>query len=185
MSQPLVEPYGGCMVVLKVSRCDLSPRRRRRRHRSAWGSAALSPQRQKHRTRQRNWLCQLCHYMIQPLVEPYGGCMVVLKVSWSGCVNCGSGTGATWTSGATERGPMRPSPTVCSASRTARAGNRRFWRLSALRAHTKRPIQTELHRKTLRALKRPRRARTEVAKALRAPISSLEAQPGHGPWGHL
>ena len=24
---------------------------------------------------------QVCHYMIQPLVELYGGCMVVLKVS--------------------------------------------------------------------------------------------------------
>jgi hypothetical protein len=27
---------------------------------------------------------QACHYMIQPLVELYGGCMVVLKVSWCG-----------------------------------------------------------------------------------------------------
>jgi hypothetical protein len=24
---------------------------------------------------------QVCHYMIQPLVELYGGCMAVLKVS--------------------------------------------------------------------------------------------------------
>ena len=48
----------------------------------------------------------------------------------------------------------------CEPSSTAaRAGNRRFWLLSALRAHAKAP-QTDLHRKTLRPLKRPRRART-------------------------
>ena len=28
-----------------------------------------------------SWLMQVCHYMIQPLVELYGGCMMVLKVS--------------------------------------------------------------------------------------------------------
>jgi hypothetical protein len=38
---------------------------------------------------------------------------------------------------------------------SARAGNRRFWLLSALRAHTKAPSKTDLHRETLRALKRP------------------------------
>jgi hypothetical protein len=38
---------------------------------------------------------------------------------------------------------------------TARAGNRRFWCLSALRSHTKAPYKTDLHRKTLRELKRP------------------------------
>jgi hypothetical protein len=42
---------------------------------------------------------------------------------------------------------------------TARAENRSFWLLSALRAHTrthaKTPYKTDLHRKTLRALKRP------------------------------
>jgi hypothetical protein len=27
---------------------------------------------------------EVCHYIIQPLVELYGGCMVVLKVSWCG-----------------------------------------------------------------------------------------------------
>jgi hypothetical protein len=43
---------------------------------------------------------------------------------------------------------------------TARAGNRRFWRLSALRAHTKAPYKTDLLWKTPRALKRPGRART-------------------------
>jgi hypothetical protein len=36
----------------------------------------------------------------------------------------------------------------------ARAGNRRFGRLSALRAHTKAPYKTDLHRKTLMALNR-------------------------------
>jgi hypothetical protein len=29
-------------------------------------------------------LVEVCHYMTQPLVELYGGCMVVLKVSWCG-----------------------------------------------------------------------------------------------------
>ena len=40
---------------------------------------------------------------------------------------------------------------------TARAGNRRFRLLSALRAHTKTPYRTHLYRKTLRVLKRPGR----------------------------
>jgi hypothetical protein len=48
---------------------------------------------------------------------------------------------------------------VCT---TARAGNRRFWLLSALRAHTKAPYKTDLHRKTLMALNRPGAARTGV-----------------------
>ena len=39
----------------------------------------------------------------------------------------------------------------------ARAGTRRFWRSSALRAHTKAPYITDLLWKTLRALKRPGR----------------------------
>ena len=43
---------------------------------------------------------------------------------------------------------------------TARAGNRRFWQLSALRAHTKAPYKIDFHRKTLRALNRPKAART-------------------------
>ena len=38
---------------------------------------------------------------------------------------------------------------------TARAGNRRFWPLSALRAHTKAPYKTDLHSKMLMALKSP------------------------------
>jgi hypothetical protein len=37
----------------------------------------------------------------------------------------------------------------------ARAGDRRFGPLSALRAHTKAPYKTDLHRKTLRPLDRP------------------------------
>ena len=39
-------------------------------------------------------------------------------------------------------------------------GNRRFWPLSALRAHTKAPYKTDLHRKTRRALNRSWAART-------------------------
>ena len=42
----------------------------------------------------------------------------------------------------------------------AQAGNRRFWPLSALRAHTKAPQKTDLLLETLRPLKRPGRART-------------------------
>jgi hypothetical protein len=30
---------------------------------------------------------QVRHYMIQPLVELYGGCVVVLKVSWCGIIS--------------------------------------------------------------------------------------------------
>jgi hypothetical protein len=43
---------------------------------------------------------------------------------------------------------------------SARAANRRFWLLSALRAHTKAPYKIDLHWETLRALSRPWRART-------------------------
>ena len=44
---------------------------------------------------------------------------------------------------------------------TARAGNRRFRRLSALRAHTKKvPCKMDFHRETLRALNRPKSTRT-------------------------
>jgi hypothetical protein len=41
---------------------------------------------------------------------------------------------------------------------TARAGNRRFGQLGALRAHTKAPYKTDLDGKTLRPLNRPGRA---------------------------
>jgi hypothetical protein len=44
---------------------------------------------------------------------------------------------------------------------TARAGNRRFWLLSAPRAHTKAPSKTDLHRKTLRVRNRPKATRTK------------------------
>jgi hypothetical protein len=43
---------------------------------------------------------------------------------------------------------------------SARAGNRRFRRLSDLRAHTKAPYKTDLHRKTLMVLNPPGTART-------------------------
>jgi hypothetical protein len=39
----------------------------------------------------------------------------------------------------------------------ARAGNRRFWWLSALRAQTKAPYKMDFHRETLRAHNRPLR----------------------------
>jgi hypothetical protein len=57
------------------------------------------------------------------------------------------------------RSLKKPGPT----SSTARARNHRFWRLSALRAHTKAPYKTDLHRKTLMTLNRPGTARTEGA----------------------
>jgi hypothetical protein len=43
---------------------------------------------------------------------------------------------------------------------TVRAGNHRFWWLSALRAYTKAPYKMDFHKKTLRALNRPWAART-------------------------
>ena len=46
-------------------------------------------------------------------------------------------------------------PFACSAA------NRHFWRLSALRAHTKAPYKPDSLWKTLRSLKRPGRVRTE------------------------
>jgi hypothetical protein len=51
--------------------------------------------------------------------------------------------------------PVGPIPTFLGLLESARAGNRCFWCLSALRAHTKAPYKTDLHRKTLRALNRP------------------------------
>jgi hypothetical protein len=63
-------------------------------------------------------------------------------------------------------------------SGSARAGNRRFWLLSALRAHTKAPYKTDLHRKTLMALKRPRAARTvEAPAALHEDLSPTGGAP--------
>jgi hypothetical protein len=58
-----------------------------------------------------------------------------------------------------------PAPSVAPGANAttrapARAGNRRFWYLSTLRAHTKSPYKMDFHRKTLRALNRPKAART-------------------------
>ena len=50
-------------------------------------------------------------------------------------------------------------------SATARAGNRRFWMLSALRTHTKAPYKTDSLWRTLMTLKCPGRARTVVEEA--------------------
>ena len=47
--------------------------------------------------------------------------------------------------------------TTQTLGQTARAGNRRFGLVSALRAHTKAPYRTDLLREMLRALKRPAR----------------------------
>ena len=59
----------------------------------------------------------------------------------------------------------------------ARAGNRRFWRLSALHAHTKPPYKMNSHRKTPRELNRPGRARTvERAGRVRA-VARTVARP--------
>jgi hypothetical protein len=55
----------------------------------------------------------------------------------------------------------RASITSGPCDATARAGNRRFDPLSALRAHPKAPYETDLRWETLRALKRAGRARTE------------------------
>jgi len=56
----------------------------------------------------------------------------------------------------------------------ARAGNRRFRLLSALRAHTKAPYKIDFHRKTLRVLDRPWAART----VLKAPRGRRTARRG-------
>jgi hypothetical protein len=45
---------------------------------------------------------------------------------------------------------------------TARAANRRFWCVSALRARTEAPYKMDFHRKTRRARNRPEAARTVV-----------------------
>jgi hypothetical protein len=69
------------------------------------------------------------------------------------------GSGAAWCTGG-DGGRS----TIGSSSGSARAGKRRFWPLSALRAHTKAPHKTDLHRKTLMALNRPGAARTVPAR---------------------
>jgi hypothetical protein len=62
---------------------------------------------------------------------------------------------------------------------TARAGNRRFWCFSALRAHAKAPYKTDLHRKTLSVLNRPGRAPT-VAVALGLEVVREQQVDQHG-----
>jgi hypothetical protein len=63
----------------------------------------------------------------------------------------------------TPSSPAPASPSDWPLSSSARAGNRRFWLLSALRAHTKAPYKTDLLGKTLRAFSRPGRSRTVEA----------------------
>ena len=58
----------------------------------------------------------------------------------------------------TERGDQERQ--LIQLLQSARAENRRFWRLSALCAHTKAPYKTNLLRRTLRPLERPTMART-------------------------
>ena len=66
------------------------------------------------------------------------------------------------------------SSALSSANRSpARAENRRFWLLSALWTHTNAPYKTALLWKTLRALNRPGRARTEP----RGPEGRGEGRP--------
>jgi hypothetical protein len=62
-----------------------------------------------------------------------------------------------WGAGGRGHGAALDELRVDAVADAARAGNRRFWLLSALRAHTKMPYKTDLYRKTLRALKRPGR----------------------------
>jgi hypothetical protein len=65
----------------------------------------------------------------------------------------------------------RPAAAAASASPagtpcpTARAGNRRFGPLSAVRAHTNVPYRIDFHKKTLRALNRPWAARADGQEA--------------------
>jgi hypothetical protein len=95
---------------------------------------------------------------------PYGAALRAKLSVWRARADCeGDCLGAEETEGGQEEG--------CSAEEmsgfnpTARAGNRRFWCLSALRAHTKAPYKTDLHRKTLMALNCPRRPGQESGSA--------------------
>ena len=64
--------------------------------------------------------------------------------------------------------------------RTARAGNRRFRRLSARRAHTKAPKKIDLPWETLRARERPGRARTEGSSVKVPAAASSKQTPVRG-----
>jgi hypothetical protein len=61
------------------------------------------------------------------------------------------------------------------SQRTARAGNRRFGPLSALRAHTKAPYKMDFNRKTLRALNGPGTVRTVAVHRVVAPADRAAA----------
>jgi hypothetical protein len=81
------------------------------------------------------------------------------------------------------RAGSRPAPRSRRAALAgaARAGNRRFWLLSALCAHTKVPYKPDLLWETLRALNCPGRART----VSRAPPSTLLLTTGWSPAGRF
>ena len=74
-----------------------------------------------------------------------------------------------WIDTLSTRVPLGATPRFASmsANLTARAGSHRFRPLGALRAHTKAPYRMDFHREMLRALNRPKAARTVVrARAL-------------------
>ena len=80
--------------------------------------------------------------------------------------------GITFTAGHSSVG-RSGSTNVRASSGSARAGNRRFRLLSALRAHTKEPHKTDPLWETQRALNRPGRARTvALQNRVRKPILS-------------
>jgi hypothetical protein len=81
----------------------------------AVGDAVQHPELQLHperadRAQLAPFYAKVCHYMTQPLVELYGGCIVVLKVSW-----CGSMPSWTQQFGST-------TTTRCSCTRRSRLG---------------------------------------------------------------
>ena len=62
----------------------------------------------------------------------------------------------------------------------ARVENHRFWRLSALRAHTKSPYKMDFHRKMQRALNRPGTAWTVGSRCWPAARSSRQRRRRRG-----
>jgi hypothetical protein len=78
---------------------------------------------------------------------------------------------------------------------TARAGNRRYWLISALRSHTKAPYKIDSLREPLRPREHPGRARTlrrrlvDAAAALRlgehAVLRERRREPLRGARGHV
>jgi hypothetical protein len=80
--------------------------------------------------------------------------------------------------------PMHLVEQIRALELPARAGNRRFWCLRALRAHTKAPYENDLPWRALRALNRPARARTERLRLLLRlppPCWSVAARRGSPP----